>query len=174
MKLTDHVTLNFNNNMSTASVSWISKKPLLHTGLQYKLTKLDFLVSLIKLISFLLYKRKFFVLVEGEMSTPRIMKAGVPQGSVLSPTLFNMYVNDSPRAIAVHLALFAEDTCLNVTERKEGYVLCLFLHRMGGISHVKYLGVIFDKKITWRSHIEMIEAKAFRAFITTYSLFKSQ
>jgi hypothetical protein len=39
------------------------------------------------------------------------------------------------------------------------------------VNNVKYLGVIFDKKITWRSHIELIETKAFRAFITTYSLF---
>jgi hypothetical protein len=28
-----------------------------------------------------------------------------------------------------------------------------------------YLGVIFDKKVTWRLHIEMIEAKDFRTFI---------
>jgi hypothetical protein len=32
--------------------------------------------------------------------------------------------------------------------------------------------VIFDKRITWRLHIEMIEAKAFRTFIRIYSLFK--
>jgi hypothetical protein len=42
------------------------------------------------------------------------------------------------------------------------------------VNNVTYLGVIFDKNITWRWHIEMIEAKAFRAFITTYSLFKSK
>jgi hypothetical protein len=29
------------------------------------------------------------------------------------------------------------------------------------VSHIKYLGVIFDKRITWRLHIEMIGAKAF-------------
>jgi hypothetical protein len=40
------------------------------------------------------------------------------------------------------------------------------------VNNAKYLGVIFDKKITWRSQIETVEAKAFRAFITTYSLFK--
>jgi hypothetical protein len=33
-----------------------------------------------------------------------------------------------------------------------------------------HLGVIFDKKVTWRLHIEMIEAKTFRTFIRTYSL----
>jgi hypothetical protein len=37
-----------------------------------------------------------------------------------------------------------------------------------------YLGVIFDKKVTGRLHIEMIEAKAFRTFIRIYSLFKSE
>jgi hypothetical protein len=36
------------------------------------------------------------------------------------------------------------------------------------------LGVIFDKRITWRLHIEMIEAKAFRTFIRIYFLFKSE
>jgi hypothetical protein len=34
-------------------------------------------------------------------------------------------------------------------------------------NHEKYLGVTFNKRITWRQHIEMTKAKAF------YSLFKS-
>jgi hypothetical protein len=107
-KLTDHVTLNF-NNMSTAAVFLDIEKAfdtIWHTGLVHELPILDFSVSLIKLISSFLYKRKFFVSVEDEMSAPRIMKAGMPQGSVLSPTLFNMYVNDTPQAIGVHLAPF--------------------------------------------------------------------
>jgi hypothetical protein len=41
------------------------------------------------------------------------------------------------------------------------------------VNHVEYLGVIFDKRITWSLHIEMIEAKVFRTFIRIYSLFKS-
>jgi hypothetical protein len=56
-----------------------------HTGLLYKLSKLDFSVSLINLISSFLYKRKFFVSVEGEMFTPRIMQAGVPR---IRPVLY--------------------------------------------------------------------------------------
>jgi hypothetical protein len=42
------------------------------------------------------------------------------------------------------------------------------------VNHVKYLGVIFDKRITWRLHLEMLEAKAFRTFIRIYSVFKSE
>jgi hypothetical protein len=42
------------------------------------------------------------------------------------------------------------------------------------VNNVKYLGVIFDKKITWRLHIKPIEAKTFRAFTRTYSLLKSE
>jgi hypothetical protein len=42
------------------------------------------------------------------------------------------------------------------------------------VKHVKYLGVIFDMRITWRLHMEMTEAKAFRTFIKIYSLFKSE
>jgi hypothetical protein len=38
----------------------------------------------------------------------------------------------------------------------------------------KYLGVIFDKKVTLKLHREMVEAKAFRTFIRVYSLFKSE
>jgi hypothetical protein len=33
------------------------------------------------------------------------------------------------------------------------------------VNHVKYLGVIFGKRITWRLHIEIFGAKAFRAII---------
>jgi hypothetical protein len=50
------------------------------------------------------------------------MQAGVPQGSVLSPTLYNMYINYAHQTHGVYLALFADDTCLYATDRKEGFV----------------------------------------------------
>jgi hypothetical protein len=42
------------------------------------------------------------------------------------------------------------------------------------VNHAKYLYVIFEKRITRRIHTEMIEAKAFRIFLTIYSQFKSE
>jgi retron-type reverse transcriptase len=100
MRLTDNVTLNFNNIISKAAVFLDIEKAFdttWHSGLLYKLSKMEFSTNLIKLIGSFLSNRKFSVSVEGEMSTPREMQAGVPQGSVLSPTLFNMYINDAPQ-----------------------------------------------------------------------------
>jgi hypothetical protein len=124
MRLADHITLNFNNiygcgvlgHRKTFDTTW-------HSGLLYKLSKLEFSNSLTKLIGSFLSERKFRVSVEVEMSTPREMQAGVPQGSALSPTLFNLYINYAPQTHGVHLALFADDTCLYATDRKEGFIV---------------------------------------------------
>jgi hypothetical protein len=99
--------------MSTAAVFLDTEKAFditWHLGLLYKLSKLEYSTSSIKLIGSFLSQRKFSVSVEGEMSTPREMQAGVPHGSVLSPTFFNMCINDAPQTHGVHLALFANDT----------------------------------------------------------------
>jgi hypothetical protein len=42
------------------------------------------------------------------------------------------------------------------------------------VNHVKYLGVIFDKRITSRLHREMTEDKNFRTFIRNYPYSKSE
>jgi hypothetical protein len=62
-------------------------------------------------------------MIEGEISTPREMRAGVPQGFVLSPILYNMYINDVPQTPGVCLVLFADDTCLYATDWEEGSVV---------------------------------------------------
>jgi hypothetical protein len=125
MRLTDHVTLNFNNKMSTTAVFLDIEKAFdttWHPGLQYKLSKLEFSTNLIKLLRSFLSHRKFRVTVEGENSTQRVMQAGVPHVSFLSPTLFNIYIKYHPQTRGVHLALF-RDTCLYATDRKEGFIV---------------------------------------------------
>jgi hypothetical protein len=88
-----------------------------------ELSKMKFSTSLIKLIGSFPSQRKFRVLMEGEMSTPRVMQARVPQDSVLSPTLFNMYINDAPQTHGVNLVFFEDGTSVYATDRKESFVI---------------------------------------------------
>jgi hypothetical protein len=73
----------------------------------------------VKLIASFLSNRKFKVSVEVELSSSRKVAAGVPQGSVLVPILYSLYINDAPAALGTHLDLFADDTCIYATEKHE-------------------------------------------------------
>jgi hypothetical protein len=42
------------------------------------------------------------------------------------------------------------------------------------VDSVKYFGVVFYMKITWRLHIKTVTTKAYRTFIKPYSLVKSE
>jgi hypothetical protein len=73
MRLTDHVALNFNNNMPTAAVFLDIEKTIdttWHPRLLYKLSKSKFPVNLIWLINSYLSNRKF------KLSMPREIKQG--------------------------------------------------------------------------------------------------
>ena len=50
------------------------------------------------------------VLVNGESSDWRDVTSGIPQGSVLGPTLFLLYINDLPDSVTSEVYLFADDT----------------------------------------------------------------
>jgi len=52
------------------------------------------------------------VVVNGTSSKWQNVKSGVPQGSVLGPLLFSLYINDMADNIQSHLISFADDTKL--------------------------------------------------------------
>ena len=45
-------------------------------------------------------------------SKPLIINCGVPQGSILGPLLFNLYINDLASASNLTVRLYADDACL--------------------------------------------------------------
>jgi hypothetical protein len=84
--------------------------------LLHKLTV--FLWCIIKLIWSFSTDRKFYVAVAGERSAKFWVRSGVPQGAVLSPTLFNILTSDFTTLTDVQLALFADDSALFSTHGK--------------------------------------------------------
>ena len=53
--------------------------------------------------------------VGGIFSDPRVVLCGVPQGSILGPFLFLIYVNDMEASVSCKLILYADDSALLVS-----------------------------------------------------------
>ena len=60
----------------------------------------------------LLSNRQLRVVLHGKSSQQYPVNAGVPQGSILGPTLFLLYINDLPDDVICDIAIYADDTTL--------------------------------------------------------------
>jgi hypothetical protein len=84
-----------------------------HRGLLYKLGETGISGNLLLWFSDYLQNRKQRTLINGQTSNWHILKGGVPQGSVLGPLLFLVFINDIINSVKnCDINLFADDTCL--------------------------------------------------------------
>ena len=69
--------------------------------------------SLINWISSFLSDRSIAIRVDGDPSNPHSINSGVPQGSVISPVLFILFINDLLSSTSSSIFSFADDTYLS-------------------------------------------------------------
>ncbi|BHF63767.1 hypothetical protein SprV_0200676200 [Sparganum proliferum] len=80
-----------------------------HQRLLHKLKKIGIGGNFLKWIENFLLGRHQVVCIGQEKSDPAMVGSGVPQGSVLGPILFLIYVDDAARALDCEVAMFADD-----------------------------------------------------------------
>ena len=174
-----------------------------HVGLTHKLLQIGTPTCCVRWIRQFLSDRRSCVRINGTLSHHRILRAGVPQGAVLSPLLFLVCINDVVDALPrdVEVSLYADDvaiwagaatieaasakvqTALHAleqwskrwkfsinTEKSEAAAFALGTNVASLESPTltvngqalrctdtpKFLGVTFDRRMTYRAHTEIV------------------
>ena len=114
--VSDRIARAFNRSWATRAVAlYISKAfdRVWHAGLLHKLKSYGISGQIFGLISSFLSNRRLRVVLNGKSSQEYPVNAGVPQGSILGPTLFLLYLNDLPDDVICCIAIYADDTTLH-------------------------------------------------------------
>ena len=85
---------------------------LWHEGLLFKLKSYGIKSPLLSLIKLFLSNRFQRVVLNGQSSCWKEILADVPQGSILGPLLFLIFINDIPQGIQSNIFFFADDTSI--------------------------------------------------------------
>jgi Reverse transcriptase (RNA-dependent DNA polymerase)/Endonuclease-reverse transcriptase len=114
-RLAQHIRGNFNIKKSTGMLLLDFSKAfdvVWHEGLIHKLIKISTPTYITRIIQSYLTNRAFAVHINNVSSNTFPIPAGVPQGSILSPNLFNLFLCDLPSFPDCQMALYADDTAI--------------------------------------------------------------
>ena len=113
--VSDRIARAFDRSGTTRAVALDISKAfdrVWHAGLLHKFKSFGISGQIFGLISSFLSNRRLRVVLDGKSSQEYPVNAGVPQGSLLGPTLFLLYINDLPDDVICDIAIYADDTTL--------------------------------------------------------------
>ncbi|GFW39906.1 probable RNA-directed DNA polymerase from transposon X-element [Trichonephila clavipes] len=121
LRLTENISEGFQKKKSTGAVFLDIQKAFDHVwinGLTFKLITFKIPHPLIHLIHSYLTNRSFRIRINETLSNEHSVSAGCPQGSLLGPLLFNLYITDIPDYSLTKINLYADDTAIHATYKK--------------------------------------------------------
>ena len=113
--VSDRIARTFNRSGATRAVALDISKAFYSVwlaGLLHKLKSYGISGQIFSLTFSFLSNRRLRVVLDGKSSKEYSVNAGVPQGSILGPTLFLLYINDLPDDVICDIAIYADDTTL--------------------------------------------------------------
>ena len=113
--MSDRISRAFNRSGATRVVALDISKAfdrVWHAGLLHKLKSYGISGQIFGLISSFLSNRRLQVVLDGKSSQEYPVNAGVPQGSILGPTLFLSHIKDLSDDVICNIAIYANDTTL--------------------------------------------------------------
>lgn len=154
LRVTRHIRRNWALRKSTGMVLFDIEKAfdsVWHDGLIFKLHKFGFPNYLCALIREFTSNRSFRVHVMDQQSRLGRIDAGVPQGSILSPGLYSIYVSDLKVDPLSDTACYADDTSVYSSANRSGAICRRLQKSLNRIEH------FFNK---WKIKINPVKTQA--------------
>ena len=117
LPITHEIYKSFDDGLEVRGIFLVISKAfdkVWHQGLLHKLKQNNISGKLFDIITDFLNFRKQRVVLNGQYSSWTSIQAGVPQGLILGPLLFLIYINDLCNDLTTNVKLFADDALFSI------------------------------------------------------------